>query len=103
MWGLKGKSLKRQSCCFTVRWDSSVGGLTFADQFLQIAARIHCRTMQGFGEHVHPHLSHDFTYKTWPMFARDQPPGVGTKSSLIQTLPNSKEISNELHRTSYMD
>lgn len=61
----------------TVLWDTSVGGLTFEDQFLQIATRLPSRNVYGFGENVHTSLKHDMDWTMWPMFARDQPPGAG--------------------------
>lgn len=61
-------------------YDSSVGGLTFSDQFLQIATRLASRHVYGFGENVHPTFRHDLWYKTWPMFARDQWASDGTVS-----------------------
>ena len=59
--------------CF--RWDTTVGGMTFVDQFLQIATRLPSTNVYGFGENVHGSLKHDLNWKTWPMFARDQPTG----------------------------
>jgi hypothetical protein len=59
--------------CF--RWDTTVGGMTFEDQFLQIATRLPSTNVYGFGENVHGSLKHDLNWKTWPMFARDQPTG----------------------------
>ncbi|OWF38082.1 sucrase-isomaltase, intestinal-like [Mizuhopecten yessoensis] len=61
----------------TILWDTSVGGLTFEDQFLQIASRLPSRNVYGFGENVHTTLKHDLDWTMWPMFARDQPPGSG--------------------------
>uniref|UniRef100_A0A915PSC0 alpha-glucosidase n=1 Tax=Setaria digitata TaxID=48799 RepID=A0A915PSC0_9BILA len=56
-------------------WDTSIGGLLFADQYLQIATFLPTDKVYGFGENVHLSLKHNFaTYTTWPMFARDQPP-----------------------------
>ncbi|VIO86322.1 Uncharacterized protein BM_BM5229 [Brugia malayi] len=56
-------------------WDTSIGGLLFADQYIQIATFLPTDKIYGFGEHVHQNLKHNFTkYTTWPMFARDQPP-----------------------------
>uniref|UniRef100_A0A158Q8C6 alpha-glucosidase n=1 Tax=Elaeophora elaphi TaxID=1147741 RepID=A0A158Q8C6_9BILA len=56
-------------------WDTSIGGLLFADQYIQIATFLPTDKIYGIGEHVHLSLKHKFTkYTTWPMFARDQPP-----------------------------
>lgn len=66
------------------RWDTGVGGLVFADQFLQIATRLPSVNVYGFGENVHHSLRHDMNYKTWPMFARDQP-SVGDDVNAVLT------------------
>ncbi|EYB90855.1 hypothetical protein Y032_0213g2291 [Ancylostoma ceylanicum] len=62
-------------------FDTSIGGLIFADKFLQIATLLPSDVMYGLGEHLHPTLKHKFTrYTAWPMFARDEPP-LSTKFS----------------------
>nr|XP_045599911.1 maltase-glucoamylase, intestinal-like [Procambarus clarkii] len=62
----------------SVIFDTSVGGLTYADQFLQVSTRLASSNLYGLGESAHPTLRHNLNYLTWPMFARDQPPaGVG--------------------------
>ena len=56
-------------------WDTSIGGMLFADQFIQISTYLPSKKIYGFGEHIHKNLQHDFTkYTTWGMFARDEPP-----------------------------
>uniref|UniRef100_A0A7E4VKB5 Maltase n=1 Tax=Panagrellus redivivus TaxID=6233 RepID=A0A7E4VKB5_PANRE len=56
-------------------WDTSIGGLHFADQYIQIATYLPTDKIYGFGENIHQSINHDFTkYTTWGMFARDQPP-----------------------------
>lgn len=57
------------------RWDTSVGGLIFEDQFLQIATKLPSYNVYGFGENVHDSFRHNLNWKTWPMFSRDQPTG----------------------------
>lgn len=56
-------------------WDTSVGGLTFENQFLQIATKLPSRNVYGFGENVHSKFRHDLNWKQWPMFARDEGTG----------------------------
>lgn len=56
-------------------WDTSVGGLTFEKQFLQIATKLPSRNVYGFGENVHSKFRHDLNWKQWPMFARDEGTG----------------------------
>ncbi|VDO39895.1 unnamed protein product [Haemonchus placei] len=66
--------VKRESTGTHV-FDTSPGNLIFADKFLQIAAYLPSDAMYGWGENVHPTLKHDFSnYRTWGMFARDEPP-----------------------------
>uniref|UniRef100_A0A0K0DZI5 Maltase n=1 Tax=Strongyloides stercoralis TaxID=6248 RepID=A0A0K0DZI5_STRER len=56
-------------------FDTSIGGLLFSDQYIQIASYLPSKHLFGIGEHIHHTLLHDLSkYTTWPMFARDQPP-----------------------------
>nr|XP_026694311.1 LOW QUALITY PROTEIN: lysosomal alpha-glucosidase-like [Ciona intestinalis] len=57
--------------------DTSLGGLTFSNQFLQIATRVPTKTMYGFGEQEHQTLAHTFEWESFGMYARDQPPDPG--------------------------
>uniref|UniRef100_A0A914XFT1 P-type domain-containing protein n=1 Tax=Plectus sambesii TaxID=2011161 RepID=A0A914XFT1_9BILA len=65
-------------------WDTSIGGLLFADKYIQIATHLPTDAVYGFGEAIHQSIKHDFTqYTTWAMFARDEPPdsaGQDTKN-----------------------
>ena len=49
----------------TVLFDSSLGGLTLADQFNQIGFRLPNENLYGFGEHEHPSLKHNMSWITW--------------------------------------
>ncbi|CAJ0930944.1 unnamed protein product, partial [Mesorhabditis belari] len=63
-------------------WDTSIGGLLFADKYIQIATLLPSDRIFGFGEHVHKKMKHDMTrYTTWPMFARDIGPDSGSALS----------------------
>ena len=63
-----------------VLFDSSLGGFVMSNRFLQISTKVTSgHFVYGLGEHEHPTLAHSFQYKTWPMFARDQP-GLGEVS-----------------------
>uniref|UniRef100_A0AC34QMP2 P-type domain-containing protein n=1 Tax=Panagrolaimus sp. JU765 TaxID=591449 RepID=A0AC34QMP2_9BILA len=56
-------------------WDTTIGGLLFADQYIQIATILPSDKIYGFGDNVHGTLKHHFDrYLTYSMFARDQPP-----------------------------
>ncbi|CAJ0565183.1 unnamed protein product, partial [Mesorhabditis spiculigera] len=60
-------------------WDTSIGGLLFADKYIQIATLLPSDRIFGFGEHVHKKMKHDMTrYTTWPMLARDIGPDSGS-------------------------
>ncbi|CAG7733772.1 unnamed protein product [Allacma fusca] len=58
-----------------VLFDTSVGGFTFSNQFLQIATRLPTKNLYGIGENEQHSFRHKFDqYYTWPLYARDQPP-----------------------------
>ncbi|XP_033641301.1 lysosomal alpha-glucosidase-like isoform X2 [Asterias rubens] len=60
----------------TVLFNSSVSTLIFSDQFLQISTSLSTQFIYGLGEHRGRfRLSSD--WKTYSMWARDQPPKVG--------------------------
>ncbi|XP_077579158.1 sucrase-isomaltase, intestinal [Stigmatopora nigra] len=61
-----------------VLFDTSMGPLVFADQFLQLSAKLGSNNIYGLGEHVHRHFHHDTQWKTWPIFTRDAFPNGGT-------------------------
>ncbi|XP_067851464.1 sucrase-isomaltase, intestinal [Heptranchias perlo] len=61
----------------TILFDTSVGPLQFADQYLQITAKLPSHNIYGLGEHVHKHYRHDTNWKTWPIFSRDAFPNGG--------------------------
>lgn len=66
------------------RFDTSIGGLTFADQYLQVTTHLSGTNVYGFGEHIHQSYRHNFdTYKTWPILARDEPPKVREEKQLL--------------------
>ncbi|GMT03543.1 hypothetical protein PENTCL1PPCAC_25717, partial [Pristionchus entomophagus] len=66
-------AVKRQDN--TKVFDTSIGGLIFTDQFIQIAALLPSDKMYGWGENIHQSLKHDFTrYTSWGMFARGDAP-----------------------------
>ncbi|ELK13786.1 Maltase-glucoamylase, intestinal [Pteropus alecto] len=69
-----------------VLFDSSIGPLLFADQFLQLSIRLPSANVYGLGEHVHQQYLHDMNWKTWSIFARDTTPnGDGTNLYGTQT------------------
>jgi len=58
-----------------VIFDTGVGGLVLADQFLSFSTRLPSENIYGFGENTHQTFKHDLKFRTWPMFARDQGTG----------------------------
>ncbi|KAG8523335.1 Maltase-glucoamylase, intestinal, partial [Galemys pyrenaicus] len=69
-----------------VLFDSSIGPLLFADQFLQLSFRLPSINVYGLGEHVHKQYRHNMDWKTWPIFTRDTiPSGDGNNLYGAQT------------------
>uniref|UniRef100_H2ZBD9 alpha-glucosidase n=1 Tax=Ciona savignyi TaxID=51511 RepID=H2ZBD9_CIOSA len=58
----------------TLRFDTTVGRLMFADQFLQLSTKLSSEYVYGFGEHMHESFKHDLNWKTFGMFSRDEGP-----------------------------
>ena len=55
--------------------DSSLPGLVFSDQFLQLPFRLPPNSsLSGWGENEQDTLMHDMHWRTWGLYARDQPP-----------------------------
>lgn len=62
---------------FSFRFDTRMAPLVFADQYLQISAKLPSNNVYGLGEHVHTQYLHDMNWRTWPIFTRDSfPNGV---------------------------
>lgn len=61
----------------TAIFDTSLGGLTFSDQFIQLGIKIPSTNAYGIGENEQPSYRHDFSsFTSIPLFARDQAPQV---------------------------
>lgn len=54
--------------------DTNSPGFIYSDQFLQITTKLASSYVYGFGEHLHRQYLHDLNWKTWSVFARDNPP-----------------------------
>ncbi|OXB62287.1 hypothetical protein ASZ78_012335 [Callipepla squamata] len=54
-----------------VLFDTTIGPLQYADQFLQLSIKLPSSNIYGVGEHVHKQFRHDLYWKTWPLFSRD--------------------------------
>uniref|UniRef100_A0A8C2ZM25 alpha-glucosidase n=1 Tax=Cyclopterus lumpus TaxID=8103 RepID=A0A8C2ZM25_CYCLU len=61
-----------------VLFDTTMAPLVFADQYLQMSAKLPSHNIYGLGEHVHQRYRHDTYWKTWPIFTRDAFPNGGT-------------------------
>ncbi|XP_023648457.2 sucrase-isomaltase, intestinal isoform X1 [Paramormyrops kingsleyae] len=61
-----------------ILFDTTMGPLVFADQYLQLSARLPSHNIYGLGEHVHQSFKHDTNWRTWPIFTRDSFPNGGT-------------------------
>ncbi|KAM6305024.1 sucrase-isomaltase, intestinal [Aegotheles albertisi] len=57
-----------------VLFDTTIGPLQYADQFLQLSIKLPSSNIYGVGEHVHKQYRHDVNWKTWPIFSRDVGP-----------------------------
>ncbi|KAL0973463.1 hypothetical protein UPYG_G00204070 [Umbra pygmaea] len=68
----------RRKATNAVLFDTTMGPLVFADQYLQLSARLPSHNIYGLGEHVHQNYRHDTNWRTWPIFARDGFPNGGT-------------------------
>ncbi|KAG7226089.1 hypothetical protein INR49_018700 [Caranx melampygus] len=61
-----------------VLFDTTMAPLVFADQYLQLSAKLPSHNIYGLGEHVHQKFRHDMNWRTWPIFTRDAFPNGGT-------------------------
>ncbi|XP_044210999.1 maltase-glucoamylase, intestinal [Thunnus albacares] len=61
-----------------ILFDTTMAPLVFADQYLQLSAKLPSHNIYGLGEHVHRQYRHDTNWKTWPIFTRDAFPNGGT-------------------------
>ncbi|XP_072508617.1 uncharacterized protein [Notamacropus eugenii] len=60
-----------------VLFDTSIGPLQFAQQYLQLSIQLPSANVYGLGEHVHQQYRHDMDWKIWPIFSRDNTPNDG--------------------------
>ncbi|ELU16680.1 hypothetical protein CAPTEDRAFT_122965, partial [Capitella teleta] len=68
-----------------VIFDTTIGGLHMADQYLQFSTRLNSDNLYGFGEHEHHTLKHDMNWVTWPLWTRDH--AVNTSANLYGQQP----------------
>nr|XP_006826059.1 PREDICTED: maltase-glucoamylase, intestinal-like [Saccoglossus kowalevskii] len=60
----------------TIIFDTSVGGFTYTNQFIQMSTKFPSSNVYGFGEHNHRQYRHNLDWKTWAIFTRDIEPVV---------------------------
>ncbi|XP_056421060.1 sucrase-isomaltase, intestinal isoform X1 [Hyla sarda] len=69
-----------------VLFDTTIGPLIYADQFLQLSIKLPSSNVYGLGEHVHRQFKHDMNWRRWPIFTRDWfPNGDGNNLYGAQT------------------
>uniref|UniRef100_A0A8B9FM50 alpha-glucosidase n=1 Tax=Amazona collaria TaxID=241587 RepID=A0A8B9FM50_9PSIT len=68
-----------------VLFDTTIGPLQYAEQFLQLSIKVPSINIYGVGEHVHKQYRHDVNWKTWPMFSRDTGPSSMDNLYGVQT------------------
>lgn len=73
--------------------DTSIGGLTFSDQFIQFATYLDTAKVYGLGEHEHQTFPHDTNWVKWGMWTRDQ---AVTVSETFLWLSHSVTVSQTL-------
>ncbi|KAG9494130.1 hypothetical protein GDO78_001786 [Eleutherodactylus coqui] len=54
-----------------VIFDTTIGPLIYADQFLQLSIKLPSSNIYGIGEQVHRQYKHDTNWRRWPIFTRD--------------------------------
>ncbi|KAL8574813.1 hypothetical protein ACOMHN_031920 [Nucella lapillus] len=68
-----GVIVKRRATNATV-FNTSLPGLAYYPQFLQISTLLPNASIYGFGEHRHETFLHDMNYRKWAIFTRDLGP-----------------------------
>uniref|UniRef100_A0A1I8B965 P-type domain-containing protein n=1 Tax=Meloidogyne hapla TaxID=6305 RepID=A0A1I8B965_MELHA len=80
-------------------WDTSIGGLLFSDQYIQIATYLPSDRIYGFGENPHQSLKHDFSkYTNWGMLGRDQPPDYYNPNSANLYGPTPEQVIQQFQQ-----
>lgn len=87
---------------FETSFDTSIGPLIFADQYLQLSAKLSSDNIYGLGEHVHQHFRHDINWRTWPIFTRDAfPNGVSGLHTVLNLLNSTSNNSLNIELSRY--
>ncbi|KAL5004590.1 hypothetical protein ScPMuIL_018046 [Solemya velum] len=71
-----GIAVTRISTGVTI-FNTTLPGLMFSEQYIQMSTKLPSEYVYGFGEHNHRRLLHDMNWKTWSIFTRDVAPVDG--------------------------
>ncbi|KAJ8310276.1 hypothetical protein KUTeg_012141 [Tegillarca granosa] len=55
-------------------FNTTLPGLTFSNQFLQLSTRLSSSYLYGFGYNNHDHFRHDMNWRLWTLFVRASKP-----------------------------
>jgi len=81
-----------------VIFDTSLGGFTYSDQFIQFTTKLPSKNLYGIGENEQPSFRHNFDeYRNWALFARDQPPDYTANMYGVQPYYTVLENSGDAH------
>lgn len=87
-------------------FDTSLGGLTFADQFIQIVNKVPSSNGYGIGENEQMSYKHDFSkWQVFGLYTRDNTPDVGEVKFFISQPNESVAFSGQhefIWNTSYL-
>jgi alpha-glucosidase len=82
----------------TVLFDTSMGGFTFSEQFLQFSTKLPTKNLYGIGENEQPTFRHNFdNYLNWPLYGRDQPPDFDANMYGVQPYYTVLEDGGSAH------
>ena len=74
------------STCVIHRFNATLPGLTFSDQYIQITHRLPSGHLYGLGEHNHKQFKHDMNWRNWTIFTRDIAPVVSSPNMTIMSV-----------------
>ncbi|XP_075058176.1 sucrase-isomaltase, intestinal [Mixophyes fleayi] len=81
-----GIKVVRKTPDVRVLFDTTIGPLRYADQYLQLSIKLPTGNIYGLGEQVHRQYKHDINWRKWSIFTRDAfPNGDGSNLYGAQT------------------
>ncbi|XP_054254871.1 sucrase-isomaltase, intestinal-like [Indicator indicator] len=63
-----------------VVFDTTIGPLVYAEQFLQLSIWLPGANIYGVGEHIHKRYQHDLNWRVWPIFNRGTNPSANVEN-----------------------